>query len=327
MKAILFIGDTNSQYVSRDTLLRPWLEYFENKNIEYTISGSFDPSKKDELIDDYDVALGIYIRDDIFTSEFMEKHPNLKYCCTFAHGYGNIDLDYAEKHNITFTNTIYGDHTIAEFTMALLLEVLHHVKDESVYYKNQLEKHCQVTETCSKQMELYGKTVGIIGLGSIGYCFAKMCYGFGCHVLSYSRHRKEGNEYAFIEQVSLDELLERSDILSIHCPLTKETKHMIDAIAMQKMKDGVIVLNTARGDIIDEKALVNALKSGKIYAAGLDVVSGEPLEEKSEIFDCDNAIITSHIAWLAMEARLRTMHVAIENFDHWLNGKPTSVIK
>lgn len=326
MKAILFLGDTNSEYLSRDELLEPWIAYFKENEIDYTISGSFQSSKADELLSDVDVALGIYIQNDIFTKELLSRHPNLKYISTFAHGYGRFDKDYCKKNDITVTNTIYGSSTIAEFTMALLLEILHHASLEASFYKDNLKLHKVTTNTCTRQMELYEKTVGVIGLGEIGYQFSKMVHAFNTKVISYSRHKKEGKEYDFIEQTSLDDLLERSDIISIHCPLTDETNHLINQETISKMKDGVILLNTARGDIIDENALVEALRSRKIYAAGLDVVSREPRSESSVLFECDNAIITSHIAWLPIEARKRTMKVAIENFDNWLKGKPTSVI-
>ena len=133
-------------------------------------------------------------------------------------------------------------------------------------------------------------------------------------------------EYKDIEQVSFDEVLSRSDVISIHCPLTDQTRGLVDREAFSKMKDGVIIINTARGAIIDEEALVDALKSGKVYAAGLDVVDGEPVHEKKPIFDCDNATITAHIAWAPEEARFRTIRIATENLRNYIAGVPTSVI-
>ena len=155
---------------------------------------------------------------------------------------------------------------------------------------------------------------------------AKMAQGFGMHVIAYSRHKKVGPEYKDIEQVSFDEVLSRSDVISIHCPLTDQTRGLVDREAFSKMKDGVIIINTARGAIIDEEALVDALKSGKVYAAGLDVVDGEPVHEKKPIFDCDNATITAHIAWAPEEARFRTIRIATENLRNYIAGVPTSVI-
>ena len=133
-------------------------------------------------------------------------------------------------------------------------------------------------------------------------------------------------EYDFIEQVSLDELYERSDVISIHCPLTDETKNMVDKEAFEKMKDGVIIINTARGAIIDETELVKALNSGKVYAAGLDVVAGEPLQEPCELMKCKNTRITEHIAWAPVESRIRSIKIACQNFINWKEGHPTSVV-
>ena len=155
---------------------------------------------------------------------------------------------------------------------------------------------------------------------------AKMAQGFGMKVISYSRHKKQGDEYSFIEQVSLEELLKRSDVISIHCPLTDETRGMIDRAAIESMKDGVIIINTARGAIIDEEAMVEALHSGKIYAAGLDVVDGEPVRAWKPIFGCENASVTAHIAWAPEEARYRTVRLAAQNLKNWMEGHPTSMI-
>ena len=173
---------------------------------------------------------------------------------------------------------------------------------------------------------MYGLTCGIIGLGSIGYAFAKMAQGFGMKVISYSRHKKEGSQYDFIEQVSLDELLSRSDVISIHAPFSASSANMINKETIAKMKDGVILINTARGGLIVEEDLVEALKSGKIYGAGLDVIRDEPAKGDNPLFHCDNVSVTGHIAWLTKASRLRACDIAIENFKSYLEGKPTSVI-
>ena len=145
-------------------------------------------------------------------------------------------------------------------------------------------------------------------------------------VLGYSRHKKEGDKYNFIEQVDLDEVLKRSDVISIHCPLTESTRNLLNKEAFKKMKDGVIIINTARGAIIDEVALKEALDSGKVYAAGLDVVAGEPLSEPCDLMKCENTRITEHIAWLPVESRIRSIKIGCENFFNWKNGHPTSVV-
>ena len=176
------------------------------------------------------------------------------------------------------------------------------------------------------QIELYDKTIGVIGLGAIGFAFAKMAQGFGMHVLAYSRHKKTGAEYDFIEQVSLDELLARSDFISLHTPHTTATEHMIDQDTIARMKDGVILINTARGALIDEQALADALATGKVLAAGLDVLTDEPPVCGSPLLTAPNTVITGHIAWLTRESRIRAIDMAIDNFRCYLEGHPVSII-
>ncbi|MCM1090531.1 MAG: NAD(P)-binding domain-containing protein [Butyrivibrio sp.] len=331
MKAIVCQGDPVGGAPSRAAIIDYWKNQLadvgELTSIDYR--NSFQAKELDEVAADYDVLIGVWIGDNMFTRSFFEKHPNLKYVCTLGHGFGNIDHEAAKEYGVTFTNTVYGDMTIAQYGMAMLLNICHHIDREASYYRGSLENHeslYQKKHVVTRQIELYEKTIGIIGLGSIGYWMARMAAGFGMKVIAYSRHRKEGEKYDFVEQISLDELLCRSDVISVNCPLTDETRNMIDAKAIDKMKDGVIIINTARGAIIDEAAMTAALKSGKIYAAGLDVVAGEPLSAPSDIFECENAEITAHIAWAPAEARYRTVRIAVDNLKNWLSGNPTSVI-
>lgn len=327
MKVVVFQGKPVSNDVKRDELVKRWKTLLRQNGIDCRIVGTFDPEYFEDKIEDADALIGAWIKDDMFDTDFFIRHPKLKYIATTAHGYGKIDPKTIDECGVTYTNTVYGNHTIAEYAMALLLETMHHIQKENDLYHKELELGIALEGTCTTQMELYEKTVGVIGLGGIGYAFAKMANGFDTHVLSYSRHKKVGEKYDFIEQVSLDELLERSDVISIHCPLTEETFHMINKEAIEKMKDGVIIINTARGDIIDEEALYDALMKRKIYAAGLDVVSGEPRSSKSKIFYCNNALITRHIAWLPKEARFRAIDIAVDNLVNWMQGHPTSVIR
>lgn len=331
MRAVLCQGDPIGGAPSREVLIEYWKEQLaqipEIESVNFR--GNFAADQADEIAGDYDLLLGAWIGDGVFTREFFDRHPNLKYVTTFGHGFGKIDEEAAIEKGITFTNTIYGDMTIAQYGMALLLDICHDVRLQSEFYKKTLENHTNirtVKSVRSRQVELYEKTIGIIGLGTIGLWMARMAAGFGMHVVAYSRHKKTGSEYDFIQQVSLEELYACSDVISIHCPLTDETKNMINKESFAKMKDGVIIINTARGAIINEADLIDALNSGKVYAAGLDVVVGEPLSEKTPIFDCPNAVITPHIAWAPEEARYRTVRIAVENLKNWLAGSPTSVI-
>ena len=215
--------------------------------------------------------------------------------------------------------------------MALLMNICHRIDALNDMYREACDEHKNVMMGRNlprqiRQIELYEKTIGIVGLGAIGLCMARMAAGFGMKVIAYNHHKKTGPEYDFVEQVSLDELLRRSDVISIHCPSTDETRGMIDKNVINKMKDGVILINTARGDIIVEDDLVDALNSGKVYAAGLDVVCNEPVVQRIPLMDCPNAIITPHMAWAPAEARYRTVRIASDNLKNWIEGHPTSVI-
>ncbi len=333
MKVVICQGEPGGDVVTRDNLIDCWkseLRTFEGVD-EVVFKERFEIETVGEIVEDADAVIGAWIRDDFFNDDFFKKYPNLKYVATYAHGFGRVDRDAAKKHGVTFTNTIYGDVTIAQFTMALLLEICHNVRLQENYYVSSLRKNQSIgigsmLKAQSRQIELYEKTMGIIGLGNIGLWVAKMAAGFGMKVIAYNRSRKEGPEYDFVEQVSLDELLERSDVISVHCPLTDATRNLINSTTIEQMKDGVIILNTARGAIINEEDLAEALKSGKIYAAGLDVLSNEPLSACNELMELENTVITPHIAWTPEEARYRTVRIAAENFRNWMRGEPTSLI-
>ena len=261
---------------------------------------------------------------------FFKKHPKLKYIATLGHGYESFDYAMTRRYGVTVTNTVYGAQTIAEHAFALLMHTCHHieVQDQRVR-KIDWSDPGNAPEFCKAvvpQIELYGKTVGVVGLGAIGFAFAKMAAGFGMHVISYSRTVKRGEAYSFVEQVSsLGELLARADVISLHLPENGNT-HVINKETIARMKDGVILINTARGILIDEAALAEALKSGKVRAAALDVLTEEPPRHGTPLLTAPNCTITGHIAWLTRESRFRAIDMAIDNYRNYLNGTPTSVI-
>lgn len=333
MKVVIFQG-TSVGYPTREQLIELWKKELNDyeKIDEVVFEDRFDINKADETLGDADAAVGVWLRDNWFDEAFFERFPKLKYLAAFSHGFAEMDIDMLKKHDVTISNTIYGDVTISQFAMGLLLDICYHIGTQADYYKKCLKSGKQIgydnngVKNIGRQYELYGKTMGIIGLGAIGLYTAKMAAGFGMKVVAYSRHKKEGSEYDFIDQVSLDELLAESDVISIHCPATHETNHMINENTIAKMKDGVILINTARGSIIDEDALKEALDSGKVYAAGLDVLENEPLTKWRPIFDCPNAVITGHIAWMTEESRYRAVKIAAQNLKNWVEGHPTSTI-
>lgn len=279
-----------------------------------------------------DAALGIWVHKGVINEKLFEAHPNLKYIAMLGHGFEDFDVEMTRRRGVTITNTIYGDVTIAQYAMALLMNICHNVTVQSDYTKTGYWKEKETNPQASynqlfvPQIELYQKTMGIIGLGAIGLWTARMAKGFGMKVIANSRHKKTGPQYDGIEQVSMEEIFERSDVISIHCPHTKETENLLNREAFAKMKDGVIIINTARGIIIDEGALLEALESRKVYMAGLDVVANEPPQYQIPLMQSPYTFITSHIAWQPKAARLRAVDLAVKNFRSYLEGMPTSVI-
>ena len=253
----------------------------------------------------------------VISADVMAACPNLRYIGVLATGYNVVDVAEAKKRDIVVTNVpAYSTDTVAQFTMALLLEIALHVGHHSrVVHEGKWTACRDFAFWDYPLMELKGKTFGIVGYGSIGKATAKLAQAFGMKVLAYSRHGAE--EF----HTELDELYAKSDIVSLHCPLTAENAGMINAATIAKMKDGVILLNTARGGLINEADLREALLSGKVYAAASDVVSTEPIKADNPLLGLDNMIITPHIAWAALEARQRLMDVATDNVRQYLAGK------
>ena len=252
----------------------------------------------------------------VISAEVMAACPNLRYIGVLATGYNVVDIAEAKKRGIIVTNVpAYSTPTVAQFTMALLLEIALHVGHHSrVVHEGKWSACRDFAFWDYPLMELQGKTFGIVGYGSIGKEVAKVAQAFGMKVLAYSRHGAE--EF----HTELDELYAKSDIVSLHCPLTAENTGMINRDTIAKMKDGVIILNTARGGLINEADLRDALVSGKVYAAASDVTTREPINADSPLLGLDNMIITPHIAWAATEARQRLLSVAIDNVRQYLAG-------
>lgn len=333
MKVNVILGKPTSTDITTEEMLHEWEMLKAIPDVTYSVKrySTFPTAEEfNELIDaDADAALGVWITKKFLTENFFKSHPRCKYIAGLAHGYEDMDFELSRKYGVTITNTAYGASTVAEYAFALLMDICHKVELHSRYIKNTKWWEPDAPKymyALTKQLELCNMTLGIVGLGKIGWHAAKIGHGFGMKIIAYSRHKKEGPEYDFIEQVSLDELYERADVISLHAPLNASTRQMINREAVAKMKDGVIIINTARGSLIDEAALVEGLKSGKIYAAGLDVISEEPPAKPLPILEQENATITGHIAWLPKSSRLRQVSLAIDNYRCYLEGHPVSVI-
>lgn len=250
----------------------------------------------------------------------MDACPALRYIGVLATGFNVIDIQAAREKGIVVANVpSYGTQTVAQFVMAQLLEICHRVGHHNTAVQQGRWTACRDFAFWDYPlMELAGKTFGIVGYGRIGKATAELARAFGMNVIYYSRHGS-GEGY-----VTLDELYAKSDIVSLHCPQTPENVGMIDKNAIAKMKDGVILLNTARGGLLNEQDLREALLSEKVYAAASDVVSTEPIRADNPLLGLDNMLITPHIAWASHEARQRLMDTAVDNVRQFLNGTPTN---
>ncbi|NYB73203.1 D-2-hydroxyacid dehydrogenase [Sedimentibacter hydroxybenzoicus DSM 7310] len=253
------------------------------------------------------------------SAEVISKCPNLKYIGVLATGYNIVDVKAARERNIPVSNIpVYGTTAVAQMAIALLLEICHHAGAHSnSVHSGDWTNNADWCYWNYPLIELADKTMGIIGYGRIGQNTAKIAEALGMNIVAYDGSSK----YA-----SLDELLAKSDVISLHCPLFPSTEGIINRDTIGKMKDGVIIINNSRGQLIVEQDLADALNSGKVYAAGLDVVSSEPIKADNPLLKAKNCIITPHISWAPKESRLRLMDFAIENLETFLKGEPINII-
>lgn len=261
------------------------------------------------------------------TKRVLDSCPSIRYIGVLATGYNVVDYAYAAKKGIPVTNVPgYGTDTVAQFTFALLLEICHHVAHHSeAVHAGRWEQSPDFCFCDYPQIELAGKTMGIIGFGRIGQKVGTIAKAFGMKVLAHSPHEYESGK-AIGTYVNLDTLLAESDVISLHCPLFPETEGIINQATIAKMKDGVILLNNGRGPLVVEQDLADALNSGKIQAAAVDVVSAEPIKGDNPLLTAKNCFITPHIAWATKEARQRIMDCAVNNVKAFLSGAPKNVV-
>lgn len=262
------------------------------------------------------------------TKEILDELPMLKYIGVLATGYNVVDVEAAKERNITVTNIpSYGTDTVAQAAIALLLELCHRTGDHSNAVKN--GEWTNSPDFCFWNhpiIELSGKTMGIIGYGQIGQTTSRIAQAFGMKVLAYNRTREKVIETESVRYATLEVLYREADVIMLHCPLTEENKGFINKEAIEQMKDGVLIVNNARGALINEADLADALNRGKVAGAGLDVVSEEPISEDNPLLKAKNCIITPHIAWASLEARQRLLNIAVENLSKYLEGNPINVV-
>ena len=261
------------------------------------------------------------------TRGVLERCPSVRYISVLATGYNVIDCAAAREKGIPVSNVpAYGTDVVGQFAIALLLEICHHIGAHSEAVRQGRWEHS--TDWCFWDyplMELAGKTMGIIGFGRIGQKTGTIAKALGMEVLAYSPHESESGR-AIAQYTDLDTLLAKSDVISLHCPLFPETRELINRETIAKMKDGVIILNNSRGPLIAEQDLADALNSGKVYAAGLDVVGEEPIRGDNPLLRAKNCIITPHISWASRESRQRILDCTVKNVKAFQAGAPIHVV-
>lgn len=309
MKIVLTDADT----VTKGDLSFDFLE----KLGEVTYYGLTSENEVKERVKDADIVI---CNKTPMNRSNLEGAKNLKYIGLFATGYNNIDIEYCRERGIAVCNApAYSTDSVAQLAFALILEIVNRVRD----YRDLVDKGDWIKSRSFSMfpialMELKGKTLGIIGYGSIGEKTAEIAHAFGMRVIAYNRSPKTAPNVTFTD---LDTLFRKSDIVSLHCPLNEQSRNLINKGTIAKMKNGAILINTARGPIVDEQALAEALKSGKLLAAGVDVLQTEPMTPDCPLYGIENCIITPHIAWAALETRERLLKIVGDNLEGFLRGE------
>ncbi len=257
----------------------------------------------------------------------IDACPDLRYISVLATGYNVVDVQYAAEKGIPVSNIpTYGTAAVGQFAIALLLEICQHVAHHSeAVHQGRWERSVDWCFWDYPLIELDGKTMGIIGFGKIGQTTGRIAKALGMRILATgSRETPEGR--AIADYVDLDTLLRESDVIALHCPLFPSTQGIINRETIAKMKDGVILINNSRGPLIVEQDLADALNAGKVAAAGLDVVSTEPIRGDNPLLQAKNCLITPHISWAPKEARGRIMDISAQNLEAFLSGRPIHVV-
>lgn len=277
-----------------------------------------DPQVQIERAKDADILM---IANMPLSGEVIRACKNLKFIDVAFTGVDHVDLDAAKEMGVKVSNAAgYSTQAVAEIALCMMLSLLRNIP--------QVEQRCRQGQTKDGLVgcELRGKTVGIVGAGAIGCRTAELCHAFGCKVLGYKRH-VTGKEPSFIEFVSLDELLQQSDIVSLHCPINEESKHLINAQSIDKMKQGAYLINTARGPVVDSQALADALNSGYLSGAGIDVFEKEPpLSTDHPLLHSKNTIVTPHVAFASAESMVARAQIVFDNIQSYLDGNQKNII-
>lgn len=296
---------------------------FLKKYGDVTLYGLTKPEELSKRISDADMVL---CNKTNFGAEVLQNAAKLKYIGLFATGYNNIDIKTAAEKGITVCNAPgYSTEAVAQHTFAFILAMLNRVGEYNATVKQgDWIKSRTFSYFPFPIYELSNKTLGIVGFGAIGRRVAEIGKAFGMRVLVNNRHAVNDPS---VKQVTFERLLAESDIVTLHCPLNEDSAGMMNKAAFERMKDGAVFVNTARGALVDETALRDALKSGKLLAAGVDVLCNEPMSKDCPLYGLENCCITPHIAWAGLETRRRLMGVVEENIKAFLGGNPINTVK
>lgn len=287
----------------------------------------YDRTKPEETIDRAKDAMIVLTNKVCLRRQEIEQLPQLKYIGVLATGYNVVDLEAAREHGIIVTNVpAYSTESVVQMVFAHLLTVTNRTEHYSLLNREgKWTSNPDFSYWDTQLTELSGKTFGIVGLGNIGRRVADVAHAFGMEVVAYtSKSSEELPQY--IAKRSLDELLSESDVLSLHCPLTPDTQHLIDRQALLKMKPSAILINTGRGPLVDDQDVADALHEKRLRAFCADVLTEEPPKAENPLLQSENAFITPHIAWASCEARTRLIDIAIDNVRAFVGGNPQNVV-
>ena len=281
----------------------------------------------DDVVERCKGAEAVFVNKVVLDANVFKALPDLKFVGVLATGYNNIDLDAARKQGVTVCNVpAYSSESVAQTVFALLLEVTNRVGEYSAKVcEGKWQTADDFSFTLGPISELSGLTMGIYGLGNIGKRVAAIANSFGMKVVSPTSQPAESLP-AYVEKVTFDEFLEMSDVISINAPLTKDNRHIFNSVSLARTRPGVIIINTARGPLIDENALAEALRSAHVGGAGLDVLEQEPPRNGSPLIGAPNCYITPHVAWQSVAARRRLIDISASNLQSFIDGNPVNVV-
>ena len=326
MKIVILDGYTlNPEYKNSNQIDFSSLENIANTKNEVIFYERTSPTQTIERIADAQIIL---VNKVLITKEVIDSCPNLKYIGLCSTGTNVVDLDYAHQKGITVTNVpSYSTAGVSQLVFSFILEFTNHVKlhSDDVHSGGWIKS----PDFCywkAPLTELPGKTLGIVGFGAIGKQSTKIAQAFGMNVVCFTRSPEKLKDFPEIKAVSFEELCKNSDFISLHCPLTEQTKNLINKDSINLMKNSCVVINTARGPIVNEEDMAFALKNNQISGFACDVVSVEPMQKENPLLNCPNCLITPHIAWASLETRQRLFGEIVKNLESFILGKERNIV-